>query len=408
MQSLARSIGRVLAFGVFAVASVCLAVEKPRIQINDVAVNAVVTPQTHQIKAQARVKFTALDDITIAVFDLHNALRPTRVADANGQPLSAERVSQDSTIRISLPSGLSKGASGTLIFDYEGAIQSADDSPVPGLKLAYIGDPITYLLYAGRWFPVAGYGINRFTSTISVSVPAGYTVIGSGKQSSSSVDIEADSAPARKGAASRGAAAKLSAPAGYKTTTFTYEDRSSFPGTILIGKYEQTKSNEGGLNLNVYTTAEHKALAQDYADTAVKEFFFFTTTFGPPFDNTLNVVELPNDTVPSAWAPEIAAMASHAFTAKANYRLLANTIAHQWWGTMVSPATRNDWWLNDGGARFSEAMYVDHVAGQAGFQEVTKDMSVGALAYVSCPWPTSVNSTPSRPSSNRWSPIRAA
>ena len=160
----------------------CFAAEKQRIQVNDYAIQAVVSPQTHQIKAQARVRFTALDDITIAIFELHNALRPTRVLDASGQTLSAERVSQDSTVRISLPNGLTKGASATLIFEYEGAIQSADDSPVPGLKLAYIGDPITYLLYAGRWFPMVGYGIDRFTSTISISVPSDYSVIGSGKQ----------------------------------------------------------------------------------------------------------------------------------------------------------------------------------------------------------------------------------
>ena len=66
-------------------------------------------PQTHQIKAQARVKFTALDDITIAIFELHNELRPTRVLDATGQALSAERVSQDSTVRISLPKRLDQG-----------------------------------------------------------------------------------------------------------------------------------------------------------------------------------------------------------------------------------------------------------------------------------------------------------
>ncbi|MDR3747421.1 MAG: M1 family aminopeptidase [Acidobacteriota bacterium] len=385
MQMPARFVGRFLAVSLFALTSFCLAVEKPRIQVNDVAVHAVVTPQTHQIKAQARVKFTALDDITIAVFELHNALRPTRVLDAGGTALPVERVSQDSTIRISLPNGLSKGASSSLIFDYEGIVQSSDDSPVPGLKLAYIGDPLTYLLYAGRWFPIVGYGVNRFTSTLSVSVPAGYTVIGSGKQSSAPVEFELETGAARKSGATRVAVGKLAVPAGYKTFTFAYQERPSFPGTILIGKYEQTKSSEGGLNLSVYTTTEHKGFAQDYADTAVKEFFFYTTTFGPPYTNNLNVVELPNDTVPSAWAPEIAALASHAFSAKVNYRLLANTISHQWWGTMLSPAGKNDWWLCDGAARYSEAMYVEHVAGQAGFQEISKDMAVGALAYQSVP-----------------------
>jgi tetratricopeptide (TPR) repeat protein len=385
MQMPARSRGRVLIFSLFALVSSCFAAEKPRLQINDVAVNAVVMPPTHQIKAQARVKFTALDDITIAVFELHNGLRPTSVLDGSGQTLSAERVSQDSTVRVALSGGMSKGASQTLIFEYEGVLQSSDDSPVQGLKLAYIGDPITSLLYAGRWFPMTGYGINRFTSTISVSVPAGYAVIGSGKQTTGApAELSVEAGAGRK-ASSRSSAAKLAIPAGYKSYTFSYQEHPSFPGTILIGKYEATKSTEGGLNITVYTTAGKKEFAQQYADTAVKEFFFDTSTFGPPYSSTLNVVELPNDTVPSAWAPEIAALASRYFTAKGNYRLLANTISHQWWGTMVSPASRNDWWLNDGFARYSEALYVEHVAGAAGFEEVTKDMSVGALAYVSVP-----------------------
>ncbi|MGA2905892.1 MAG: M1 family aminopeptidase [Candidatus Korobacteraceae bacterium] len=367
----------------------CLAAEKPRIQVDDYIIHAVVTPQTHQLKAQARVRFTALEDINIATFELHNALRPTRVIDANGQSMPVERVSSDSTVRISLPATLTKGSSDTLIFEYEGAIQSADDSPVPGLKLAYIGDPITYLLYAGRWFPMAGYGTNRFTATISVSVPPGYTVIASGKGSAApGHEVEAEntpkSTPGRKGQP-QDTLTRLATPAGGQTLTFTYEDRPCFPGTVLIGKFVQTKSTEGGLNINVYTTAEHKAAATNYADLATKEFFFFTTLYGPPFNQNLSVVELPDDSVPSAWAPEIAALAGRYFTEKGNYRLLANNIAHQWFGTMVSSATKNDWWISDGAARYSEALYVEHVAGEAGFQEVTKDMSVGALAYVAVP-----------------------
>jgi aminopeptidase N len=100
---------------------------------------------------------------------------------------------------------------------------------------------------------------------------------------------------------------------------------------------------------------------------------------------TLRVVEIPDDTVPAAWAPEIAAIASRAITDRVNYRLLANTIAHQWWGVSVSPATRDDWWIGDGFARYSEARYVEQAAGKAGLEEVVKDMSVGALAYDTVP-----------------------
>lgn len=387
MRTAARLLVRALFVSSLIVAATTFAAEKQRIRVDDYVIHAVVMPGTHNLKAQARVKFTALEDLNIAVFELHNDLRPTAVVGVDGQVLPAERVSQDSTVRISLPNPLSKGASTTLTFEYEGVLQSADDSPVAGLKLAYVGDPITYLLYAGRWFPMVGYGTNRFTSTISVSVPTGYTVIGSGKAKTGTAAALIEGSEASKSGArktTRSSSEKFAVPPGDATYTFNY-DKPSFPGTILIGKYEATKNNDGGLNVTVYTTPAHKAVAATYADTASKEFFFFTATFGPPFSNTLNVVELPDDTVPSAWAPEIAAIAGRAFSPKVNYRLMANTIAHQWWGTVVSPATKDDWWVSDGFARYSEALYIKHVAGEAGFEEATKDMSVGALAYVSVP-----------------------
>jgi len=387
MHKVARTFARVVF--ILSVLSVAVfAADRQRLQVDNYVIQAVVTPQSHQLKAVAQVKFTALDDITVATFQLHNGLRPTRVLDADGQVLSAERISQDSTVRVSLPAGLSKGNSSTLVFEYEGTLQSADDSPVPGLKLAYVGDPISYLLYAGAWFPMVGYGVNRFSSTIGISAPTGYTVIGSGKQATGSLPPIAESAEPARTAAKKPAVptglAKLTIPAGYSAYTYTYS-RTSFPGTILIGKYEPTRNTEGGLDVTVYTLEKNKGFAQAYAETASKQFFFYTSTFGPAFSTKLNVVELPDDTVPSAWAPEIAAISSRAFSNKVNYRLLANSIAHQWWGTMVSPASRNDWWLNDGFARYSEALYVQHVAGQAGFEEVTKDMAVGALAYISVP-----------------------
>src|ERR1700681_3295183 len=156
------------------------AAEKPRIQAEDYTIEAKVSPQSHKLTARAIVKFVALDDISIATFELHNALRVTQVTDGQGNVLPSERVSQDSTVRVALPSGMSKGQEATLTFEYEGIVTSADDSPVPGLRLAYVGDPITYLLYSGRWFPVTNYGIDRFTARLKITVPKEYTVVASG------------------------------------------------------------------------------------------------------------------------------------------------------------------------------------------------------------------------------------
>ncbi|HMK22127.1 MAG TPA: hypothetical protein VK466_07310, partial [Terriglobales bacterium] len=168
---------------VICVVSPAWSAEKKRLRVDDYKIEAELNPHSHKISARATVKFTALDDLSVASFELNNALRVTKVTDANNKPLSAERVTQDSSVRVPLTAGLSKDASTTLNFEYEGVLESADESPVQGLKLAYIGDDTSFLLYAGRWFPVNAYGLNRFTSTISITVPAHMVVIGSGKMS---------------------------------------------------------------------------------------------------------------------------------------------------------------------------------------------------------------------------------
>src|ERR1700686_5588974 len=157
------------------------AAEKTRLRVDDYQIDAELTPHPHKISAAAKVKVTALEDLNIVTLELHNALRVTKVVDAAGKLLTAERVTQDSTIRVPLTTPVAKDSSTTLTFEYEGVLDSADDSPVQGLKLAYIGDDTSYLLYAGRWFPVNAYGINRFTATMNITVPAHMTVIGSGK-----------------------------------------------------------------------------------------------------------------------------------------------------------------------------------------------------------------------------------
>jgi tetratricopeptide (TPR) repeat protein len=345
------------------------AAEKARLRVDDYQIDATLEPHLHQISAKAKVKFTALQDLSIAVFELHNDLRVTKVTDEKGQALSAERVTQDSSIRVPLPAGLSKDASTTLTFEYEGRLETPDNSPVPGLNLAYIGDDTSYLLYAGRWFPVSGYGINRFTSTISVTVPAHMIAVGSGKVTT------ADHAASNKPNASV-----------LPTKTYTFvADKPSFPGTIIAGVFQEYKSDEAGLDLHVYFKPTHQSVAPAYTTTAVQEFTYFLTLFGLPPSQKLNVVEIPGDTVPYIWAPEIVGLASPSITEKTNYRLLADGIAHQWWGVSVSPATKDDWWLADGFSRYSEALYVENAAGAAGLEEAVKDMSVGALAYDTVP-----------------------
>ena len=342
---------------------------KARLRVDDYQIEAELQPHLHQITAHAKVKFTALQDLTVAVFELHNDLRITRVLDEKSQPLSAERVTQDSRCACRCPQGWRKtlpplSPSNTKVCSTRG-----DNSPVPGLKLAYIGDDTSYLFYSGRWFPVSGYGLNRFTSTIRITVPAHMLVVGSGK-------VTATAACGLEEAGNQRAA--------HQNFHFRFH-QAEFSGTIIAGVFQEYKSDEAGMDLHVFFKPTHQSLAPAYTTTAVQEFTYFITLYGLPPSQKLNVVELPGDTLPYAWAPEIAAMAGPSITEKTNYRLLANAIAHQWWGVSVSPASKEDWWLTDGFSRYSEAIYVENAAGAAGLEEAVKDMSVGALAYDTVP-----------------------
>ena len=381
----ARRMLRHCAVTIFLLAALSLsqAAEKPRLRVDDYLIHAELAPRTHTLKATARVKFTAVEDISSATFELHNALRPTRVTTEAGAKLPFERFSQDSTIRINLPHTLNVNSSDVVNIEYEGPLSSADESPVEGLKLAYVGEDISYLLYPGRWFPVSGYGTNRFTATIHVTVPAGYTVIGSGRTT----------AP--------------TAEAGNSTFTFSWQ-KPSFPGTIIVGHFTETATKLSGATVRVYFPPIHQRFAAAYADTAAKEFEYFSSLYGPAPSPVLNIVEIPKDTMSAVWAPEMAAVSASYVGEKTQYQLLAQVIAHQWFGVSVSPATMNDVWLQDGAATFSQARYVESVAGEAGFQEAMKNISVQALAYDNIPLASVGKLDPFSPESQSLSTYKGA
>jgi aminopeptidase N len=333
---------------------------RQRLNITAYTITAAIQPKDHSLDVTAAVTFTPLADLPTAIFDLHGALRVDKVTDASGAALNGER-GQDATLVVTPQTPLAKGQPQTWTFHYSGVLETGDGGPVEGLKLAYVGDPISYLLYASRWFPMTGYTTDRFTAEIHIKAPTGYRVIGSGS-----------TGPAK------------AAGNGEEEWDFSW-DKPGFPGTIIAGKFDAPVSVQGATNIKVYTTAAHKAAAADYAGTALREFAYFSSTFGIPESTKLSVVELPDDTVPVFWAPEIAAVAGSHIGGKNDFRLLANTISHQWWGSEVSPATLNDSWITNGMARYSELMYLEDDQGRAALNNTIPDIAASALAYDTIP-----------------------
>lgn len=339
----------------------CRAQTGPTIQTLNVTaytIDAQIQPKDHSLTATAQVTFTSLNDQPTAVFNLHGALNVSQVTDASGAALNGVR-GPNATLAVTPSTPLQKDQTYTWTFHYSGTLENADAGPVPGLQLAYVGAPITYLLYAGEWFPITGYTTDRFTADIKVTAPDNFTVVGSG------------------------ATGKPVSATGGKTWEFKW-DQPGFPGTIIAGQFNVFTPNDAP-NIHIYSDSAHKAVANDFAQTALREFAYYTSTFGIPQSTQLNVVQLPDDTVPAYWAPEIAAIATAHFGGKNEFRLLANTISHQWWGSEISPQSLDDTWITNGMSRYGELMYLEDDQGTGALKAAIQDVSAGALAYDTIP-----------------------
>ena len=326
----------------FAVPGLAQRTERPAMKISSYSIDAELETSTHHLTATAVVTFTAPANLDVVSFGFHPALKITKITDESGKTLDGERAS-DGSVRVTAGTPFVQGQAVHWTFTYEGVITGDEDGPVEGLKLAAIQEPISYLLYAGRWFPTNGYLTDRFTAEMHIRVPQGMKVFASGSQGKSKTVTLASGKPGEQ-------------------FDFKWE-KPGFPGTVIAGRYLDPVS----------------------AGAATREFAFFMESFGMPESNHFNVVELPDDTLPAIWAPELAGISGSRVGDKSGVRLLANTMAHQWWGSEVSPRTLNDAWITNGMSRYGELMYLEQESGKKALESALEDVSAGALAYDTTP-----------------------
>ncbi len=325
-----------------------------RFEVTKYSIDAELFPSVHILSAKTRVEFVPKADLTTMSFELHSSLRVEKVVDAANKEV---RFRQDGlALEIDFLNPLSQGKASSITVSYGGTLATADGSPVENLKLAYVAPEGSYLLYPARWFPLSAYGVNRFAATMRVTVPSDQTVIASGKAF----------APVRQ----------------VNKVTYIFEyDQSSFPGTVLAGKYHVQPATAVGADITLYLKDGHENLAGSYGEAAAKIVAFFSDEFGPLSSSHLALVEIDDGTVGGYSAPGVVALASRGFSTSVNDRLLAHEISHQWWRSLVSPASLNDLFLDEGLATYSAAMYVEQAASEAAFEDVMREIQIGALTH---------------------------
>ena len=352
--------------------------ERPALNIAGYVIDAELDTTAHHLTATATVSFTAPANLDVVNFGFHPALKVTKITDENGKLLDGERTA-DGSIRVTPNTPFVQGQTDHWTFVYDGTITGNEDGPVEGLKLAAIQEPISYLFYAARWFPMTGYMTDRFTAEMHIRVPQGMRVFASG---------------------SAGAEKHVMLSGGKPGDEYDFKwTKPGFPGTVIAGRYVGPVSVGAG-NVKVYTTIAHQASANQLAQVATREYDFFTDDFGAAETERLNVIELPNDTLEAVYAPELAGIMGAHIGDKPGVRLLANTIAHQWWGCEVSPKTLDDAWITNGMSRYGELMYAEDQTGNSALRADLEDVAAGALAYDTIPLSSAGHQDPFSPSSS--------
>ncbi len=131
---------------------------RPQVDVTGYVIHVDLDPATGRLSATAAVTFTALEDLDVAVFGLNNALRVESVSDGVHANLICVRDAADSTVRVTPLTVVSKGSSVTWTFTYAG-VPTLATSPAHGIDFVQVHDPVSALLYPGRWFPIAMPGV---------------------------------------------------------------------------------------------------------------------------------------------------------------------------------------------------------------------------------------------------------
>ncbi len=353
-----RSLGIWVALSCLAAPAALVAQEQRRssIDVDHYKLDATIDVERQALQATAAITFIPQDaGSNSATFELNNALSVSTAVDEQGRSLEVNRSAQDFTVKVFFPEPLAKSKPVTVTLTYGGRMTGQEESPISGIQFGVIAKDASWLLYPARWFPISGYTTDRFTMDLTVSVPAGYRVLSSGIDSA-------------------------------QGDAYTFKTlKPSFPGSLAITRDTVKKVSSQGLMNDVWFHAGHESTAQAWGDDAARTMVFLTSVFGVPPQANLTIVET-GEGAPNGYSSAGMLFVSPNTAAKApSPRLLANQIARQWFGGLLSPATRNHIWICNGIAKYAEVMYLESLNGPQSIEAEVHELYVDSLTVTDAP-----------------------
>ena len=330
-------------------------VQRAPFDVKNYVMDVQLEPGENKLNATVDVNFVPLQDTRSVTFELNGSLKVESISRLDGYtsntpnsssktkparvaPPSQNQITfiQDQvgvsdlgpSVKIDLGETVMKGTPVTLRFKYNGVLVTPSGGPLLTKRLAYVGNNDGYLMYAARWFPFHEYAADQATSDISISLPAGYNMVGA-----------SDSPVAQSGGKYRFVRAK-----------------ESLVGNFAYGKYINKNLRYGDYELQFYTRPGADAQVAAYGEILGRALEFYTKKFGSPDSGKrLIVAQIDDESLDFYSTQGMIFMASRLFEQprEITEERLQREAALQWWGLTVGLKSFDDAWLSQGLAEYS-------------------------------------------------------
>lgn len=289
---------------------------------------------SNAIDATATLRILATRHLSAFNLDFHQ-LKLLSVS-VDGTPASFSRDGDELTIvpAHSLPAGTEFEA----VLHYQGVPTPIPGSVTEGWQrlesgVAVMSEPIA----AMNWFPCNNHPSDKASYTFQITVPKPYTVAANGLPGNT-----LDLGDRRRFSFS------------------TREPMATYLATVNIGEFELEQSlGPGGVPILNYffagATEEQKAPFRRYPEM----LSYFSEKLGPyPFASAGNIMHRETSGV------ALETQTRSVFGNPTSENTVVHELAHQWFGDHVSLKSWNELWLKEGFARYSEALWQEHLGGQ--------------------------------------------